>query len=179
MQPYPTVGQQAYPPQPYPGQAPVQPYAVPTIAPQQPYAPQPGGSSIINLCLAPINCISAPVIVQPATVVVQAPRFGKQPVMAQCPYCQQQVCHHFCRYYFIHTCIFIGNDKMRTREWSRDMVSLRRLLLVWSLAWLLLDSILSQRHEGYSSHLHKLQENYSRSQNSFLDCFISDFQPEL
>jgi len=74
VQPYPTVGQQAYPPQPYPGQPPVQPYAVPTIAPQQPYAPQPG----------------APVIVQPATVVVQAPRFGKQPVMAQCPYCQQQ-----------------------------------------------------------------------------------------
>merc|ERR1712227_472777 len=78
VQPYPTVGQQAYPPQPYPGQPPVQQYAVPTIAPQQPYAPQPG----------------APVIVQPATVVVQAPRFGKQPVMAQCPYCQQTVCQN-------------------------------------------------------------------------------------
>ena len=68
---------------------------------------------------------------------------------------------------------------MRTRKWLSNMVSLWRLLLIWSLAWLLLDSILSQRHEGYSSHLYKLQENYSRSQNSFLDRFISGFQSEV
>ena len=59
------------------------------------------------------------------------------------------------------------------------MVSLWRLLLIWPLAWLLLDSILSQRHEGHSSHLHKLQKDYSRSQNSFLDRYASGVEPAV
>ena len=125
-----------------------------------------------------INSISAPVIVQPATVVVQAPRFGKQPVMAQCPYCQQTVCQNNpCD--IISFIYFLGNDKMRTRKRFGNLVSLWRMLLIWSLARLLLDSILSQRHERYSSHLRKLQENYSCSQNSFLDRFVSGFQHEV
>ena len=105
-------------------------------------------------------------MVQPATVVVQAPRFGKQPVMAQCPYCQQQV--RISVYEIIYLWTFQGHDEMRTWKWISNMVSLWRLLLIWPLAWMLFDSILSQRHEGHSSHLYKLQENYSRSQNSFL-----------
>ena len=94
------------------------------------------------------------------------PRFGKQPVWAQCPYCQQQVSQHFCRHYLIQ--IFQGNDAMWIQKWPWDMVSLRRHLLI-TVVWLLLDSIFSQWHEGYPSRSHILQENYSNSQNAFLD----------
>jgi len=62
--------------------------------PQQPYAPGATAPIITAPGAAPpvmLPTTGAPHMVQGQTVIIQQPRFGTQPVLCQCPYCQQQV----------------------------------------------------------------------------------------
>merc|ERR1712131_113543 len=57
-------------------------------APQQPYAPVVQTQPVVMQPGQPLP--TAPLVGGQTTVIIQQPRFGTQPVLVQCPYCQQQ-----------------------------------------------------------------------------------------